>query len=240
MELYLIRHGESYNNALTDIEQRVPDPPLTDLGHQQAQYVADYLANGVNRELIARTVSETSGVSGQTGFGITKLYCSAMYRALQTASPIGQALGLDPEVWIAVHEYGGIYRKNGDEIVGYPGKNRSEILAEFPNYTLPDEVTEDGWWKNGMEDWALCHGRAIHTADQLRQRAASNERIAIVSHGGFIDALLKAIFYQLPTRHLFYHHYNTAVTRLDFDSEQEAVNVFYINRINHLPPELVS
>ena len=48
MELYIIRHGQSTNNALgEDITNRVMDAPLTDLGHQQAQLV------GQRRRLLA-------------------------------------------------------------------------------------------------------------------------------------------------------------------------------------------
>jgi len=239
MQLYLIRHAQSYNNALDNFSQRMADPHLTKLGHRQAQIVADYLGHGINRDMIAKTV-ENIEMTSQRGFGITKLYCSAMYRALQTTSPISKALGIAPEIWLDTHEYGGIYLEEEDQIVGYSGKTRSEISAEFPEYVVPDTITETGWWQGGREDWPYCHGRAISTADKLRKLADQDETIALVTHGGFIDALLKAIFNQLPTQHIFYHHYNTAITRLDFHTDGPHVNVWYLNRIDHLPPELIS
>ena len=45
MQLYIIRHAQSYNNALTDWTERVSDPPLTELGEQQADLLAAYLAS---------------------------------------------------------------------------------------------------------------------------------------------------------------------------------------------------
>lgn len=242
MELYIIRHGQSTNNTLTNHRERVMDPPLTELGWRQAEIVARHLAEGVNLEQQRGVSEEDTHVRTRQGYGITRLYCSAMHRALQTAQPIGRALGLVSEVWVDIHEHGGIYLDYGNEkgIVGYPGRTRSEILSEFPDYILPDEITENGWWNNGHEDWSSCLGRGIKVANALRRRAANGEQhIAIVSHGGFIDALLKALLNQLPGRHVFYHHYNTAITRVDFRSDGR-LDIRYLNRVDHLPPELVS
>jgi broad specificity phosphatase PhoE len=242
MELYLIRHGQSYNNALPDQTQRVAEPPLTALGLRQAATVAQHLAEGINMDFIVRNANtvEMTQLTYQKGYGITKLYCSAMHRAMQTAQPIGQALGLNPEIWLDIHEYGGIHSTVAGEEVGQPGKTRAEILAEFPNYILPDGVTDKGWWFGGHEDWPLCHARAIRTARALKERAHLKEKIGLVAHGGFIDVLLKALLNQLPSINLFYHLYNTSITRLDLDPEGRFVEVIFLNRIHHLPPELIS
>ena len=37
MELFLIRHGQSFNNTLSDAEGRVADPPLTETGETSSQ-----------------------------------------------------------------------------------------------------------------------------------------------------------------------------------------------------------
>jgi 2,3-bisphosphoglycerate-dependent phosphoglycerate mutase/probable phosphoglycerate mutase len=167
-----------------------------------------------------------------------------MHRALQTALPIAEALDLAPEIWLDIHEVGGIYLDQGDNggLVGYPGLKRSEILAEFPNYILSEEISEAGWWNRGHEDWPACQGRAIRVAGQLRelgQQVGENERVAMVSHGGFINALLKALLNHLPSSDIFYHHFNTAITRVDIRSNGR-LEVRFLNRIPHLSPELVS
>jgi broad specificity phosphatase PhoE len=66
MELYLIRHGQSTNNAAQDpwTTNRVADPPLTELGRQQAQSTAESLKDKT----------------------IAALYCSPYRRALATAT----------------------------------------------------------------------------------------------------------------------------------------------------------
>ena len=241
MQLYIIRHAQSTNNALADLRERDCDPTLTDLGERQANILAQHLEAGV--ELVP-PISTTNGRDGQ-GYYITRLYCSPMWRALQTADSIGQALGLTPEVRADIHEQGGIFldHQDGRGPVGYPGKTRQEIQAVFPRYVLPDDVTDRGWWNRDYEDWPTCHERAARVADKIRAWAErdgqDDERIALVSHGGFVDALLKALFNQSADRGLFYYHYNTAISRIEFRDDGR-LNVRYLNRVDHLPPELVS
>jgi len=235
MELYILRHGQSTNNALTNREDRGCDPPLTDLGRRQAELLARHLATETQR------VSPRTRGYREHGYGITHLYCSPMWRALQTAQPIGKALGLAPEVWIDIHEWGGIYLDHGEPegIVGYPGKTRSKILEEFPDYVLPPGITEEGWWNQGREDEAGCIARAVRVAGALRERSQNCERIALVTHAGFSGLLMKALFNHLLGPDIWYHHYNTAIARIDLVSD-EPLHVRYLNRVDHLPPEMVT
>ncbi len=241
MILYIIRHAQSFNNALRDMSQRVADPPLTELGHRQAELVAEHLARGISLEQSIGESDEDTRTFSRKGYGISRLYCSAMSRSLQTARPIGRAIGLKPEIWQDIHEHGGIYLEHADErgVIGYPGLTRSKILADFPDYVLPETITEEGWWTGGQEDWPGCHGRALKVVAELARLAESDERIGLVSHGGFIDALLKALLNQLPSRHFYYSHFNTAITRIDFLADG-ILKFRYLNRIGHLPPELIS
>jgi 2,3-bisphosphoglycerate-dependent phosphoglycerate mutase len=246
MELYIIRHGQSVNNALMeDARLRVHDPELTETGHQQAERVARYLAKSTNLEDLVRIpVNDTARQNGHR-HRITHLYCSAMHRALQTARPIGQALGLKPEIWLEIHEHGGIYLEKEGVITGHGGRTRAEIVAEFPDYVLPETITEAGWWPtdNGAEDISACQARAIRVAAELRARAADemtrHDVVALVSHGGFIDCLLKALLNNLPGSTHYYSHYNTAITRVDFIDDGTLI-LRCTNRIEHLPPELVT
>jgi 2,3-bisphosphoglycerate-dependent phosphoglycerate mutase len=241
MQLYIIRHAQSTNNALADPRERDRDPTLTELGERQADILARHVAAGV--ELVP-PISTTNGRNGQ-GYYFTHLYCSPMWRALQTVDSIGQALGLTPEVWADIHEQGGIYldHQDGRGPIGYPGKTRQEIQAVFPRYVLPEDVTDRGWWSRDYEDWPTCHERAARVAEEIRSWAdrdgQDDERIAFVSHGGFADALLKALFNQPADRGLFYYHYNTAISRIEFRDDGR-LSVRYMNRVDHLPPELVS
>ena len=232
MELYIIRHGQSANNALGTAVGRSHDPGLTEIGQQQAATVANHLANGSCPDCAWER---------REGYEIDQLYCSAMTRALQTARPIGEALGLQPEVWLETHESGGIYL-DGDAGTrqGYPGLTRPEIEAQFPGYVLPQGVTDQGWWNRDWESLSECMGRAVAVAETLIQRSQySEERIALVTHGMFTNLLIKALFSQLPAPNIYYAHYNTAITRIDF-YDNGTLGLRYLNRVNHLPPELIT
>ncbi|HEX2623475.1 MAG TPA: histidine phosphatase family protein, partial [Phototrophicaceae bacterium] len=133
MELYLIRHGQSTNNFLMEDQSlRSQDPELTDTGKEQAKTLANYLATGINRERLVRYLPDAPERQQAQPFIITHLYCSAMYRAMQTAQPIAAALKLKPEIWLDIHEHGGIYLKKNGVATGYSGRTRAEITSEFP------------------------------------------------------------------------------------------------------------
>jgi hypothetical protein len=50
--------------------------------------------------------------------------------------------------------------------------------------------------------------------------------------------MLKAFLGQLPNRQYFFSHYNTAVTRVDFTDKHMVLR--YVNRIDHLPHDMIS
>jgi 2,3-bisphosphoglycerate-dependent phosphoglycerate mutase/probable phosphoglycerate mutase len=245
MQLYIIRHAQSYNNALADSKHRVCDPPLTELGHRQAARLAHHLAREPHPEQDFGRSPEETGVHTESGYGIARLYCSAMHRSLQTATAVSDAIGLRPEIWVDVHESGGIFLDHRDArgVVGYPGMTRTQIEAEFPNTVIPPEVRDHGWWDTarGEEDWPTCQGRAIRVSKQLWKWVDDGLAgpIAIVSHAGFIEALIKAILGRLPAENLTFYHFNTAITRLDLEPGKQ-VHIRYLNRVPHLTQELVS
>jgi 2,3-bisphosphoglycerate-dependent phosphoglycerate mutase len=246
MQLYIIRHAQSVNNALLeDITLRVRDPELTEVGHKQAQFLAQYLSNGINLEDLVTYPADAVERTHHHPYQFTHLYCSAMHRSMQTARPVADALSMPPEIWVEVHEHGGIYLHENGTIQGYGGLTRSQIESLFPTYTVPEVITEAGWWNPdyGQEDITSCHARAMRVAENLRQRAtkpeASDETVAIVTHGTFIDSLLKAFTETLPGHRYFHWHYNTGITRLDLRQNGQVV-IRYINRVTHLPAELIT
>ncbi len=230
MRLYLIRHGESENNVLIHetIYRRKVDPDLTARGYEQ-------------RDLLARHIaSETDGIDER--YAITHLYTSAMYRSLLTSQPLAAALGLAPAVWLDLHEMGGMFQERDGRVQGFGGMTRAAILNEFPGFQLPEAVHECGWYDAAMGRELETHSnyRAIKVALELRERSDSNDVIALVSHAGFLDLLLKAIFQQLPSRpySMRYYHDNTAITRINFNDGWTTLH--YMNRVDHLPAALRS
>jgi 2,3-bisphosphoglycerate-dependent phosphoglycerate mutase len=243
MELYIIRHGQSTNNVsmIYDAKDREADPPLTELGQKQAAKVAEYLSNGENFDhWVERKLEERETMQG---FGITRLLCSPMLRTLQTVLPISKALNLQPEVWPDLHEHGGLHLDTGDErgILGFPGLGRSAMTEQFPGYVLHDSITEKGWYdfSHGVEDIAGAMARAIRVASVLKAQSNSRQRIALVIHGTFADALLKALMNLLPNHDMYFLMYNTGITRIDFRSDGKMVPR-YMNRVEHLAPDEIS
>ncbi len=67
----------------------------------------------------------------------------------------------------------------------------------------------------------------------------TEERVASISHGAFIDILLKALLNQLPGKNLYYRHYNTAISRLSIKRDAYT-EIRSLNKVDHLPADLVS
>ena len=232
MELFFIRHGQSSNNALADPTQRVQDPLLTPAGEKQAERVAEHIAAGLH--LVGGNVGE------QDGARLDRLYCSAMIRAMQTARPVGKALGIAPEVYIDIHEFGGIFldRPDGGSD-GFPGQTRAEMERDFAGYTLPDAVGADGWWKGPRETEEAQRERAARTARDLWARAESDERVGLVSHGDYLNLLLQILLGIEGGEGLYLYHRNTAITRIHLYADGTS-DLYYLNRTVHTEPDLMT
>lgn len=111
MELYLVRHAQATNNVVG--APFTYEPSLTPWGARQAKSLAQYLADNALPHLAKRTPRERLADEGRTGFAITHLYCSPMWRSLQTAEILAPLLKLTPEVWIDIHERGGACPEDG-------------------------------------------------------------------------------------------------------------------------------
>jgi 2,3-bisphosphoglycerate-dependent phosphoglycerate mutase len=236
MEFYFIRHGQSSNNLLFDTTGssmgRCEDPELTEIGREQAQIVARFLRAG-NPALIRK-------LSSPPGFGITHLYTSLMVRAVATATTIAHELGLPLKVWEDLHETGGIYLDDEitDTRVGQPGKNRAYFEKYYPDLQLPDTLGAEGWWNRPFEERAERPARAERLLRELLARHGdTDDRVAVISHGGLYNYLLRAIF-KAGCEHCWFSLHNVAITRLDFDAD--GINLVYMNRVDFIPPDLVT
>jgi 2,3-bisphosphoglycerate-dependent phosphoglycerate mutase len=246
MQLYFIRHAQSENNALwartQSSEGRSPDPGVTDVGHQQAEILAQFLAQsgpGVERD----------GYDPQNrhGFGLTHLYSSLMRRAIITGTYIAEALDLPLTAWEDIHERGGIFRheEESGERQGLAGATRAELTDTFPHLVLPETLDEAGWWNRPFESNDQVMVRAQRFIQELLVRhGRSDDRVAIVSHGGFyIDLLAVLLDFPLQNTHLgkpmqvVFTINNVAITRIEVE---DYVNLVYLNRVDFLPQELVT
>lgn len=248
MQIYFIRHAQSINNAHWGDEtyQESNDPELTKLAHSQVEYLASFL--GENQKLDERI---TWNPQNRYGFGLTHIYTSLMVRAVGTAMPVAQALGLNLVAWPEIHETGGIFsRIPEDEMLGLPGKPRSFFESKFPNLEIPDWLDETGWWQSrSFEEHSQRQPRAEKVWAEILSQHADREgkpehRVALVSHGGFFMHLLTtALKIEMRRIEEFDHEYwflmnNCGITRLDVTNDR--VLVMYVNRTDFLPSDLIT
>lgn len=248
MRLYLIRHGESANNAFDagtgDGNGRVPDPELTEVGHRQAQLLANHLADPQGDPLQHRSVARKGG---RKGFCLTHVYCSLMTRSILTAQYVTNACKLPLVAHADIFEKGGIFEHSADGTkIGLPAPDRAHFNARFPELELPTSVGHGGWYNREFEteEQFLQRSRQV-VLDVERRHLGSDDQVAMIIHGDLIDQLINE-FTGLG-RHVdnYATHWvanwavhNTSITRIDFDAGSRVV--VYTNRIQHLGPELVT
>ncbi len=254
MLLYLIRHAQSGNNDLwarTGASVgRHADPPLTDLGHQQARLLAGFLAGTKGRS------GEDTLLNGgfaarhnRHGFDLTHLYCSLMTRAVQTGGYVAEATGLPLVGWPEIHERGGLHQLDEatGEDVGIPGPGRAWFAAEYPGLVLPEALDEAGWWGRPKESIAEAVPRARAVWAQLLERHGdTDDRVALIIHAGFFQSLLTALLTtednltapQLGAATVGFGMSNVSISRLEIGDGPVVLR--YLNRVDFLPDELIT
>lgn len=240
MQLFFIRHAQSANNLLWEqtgnSKGRSHDPELTELGQRQAARVAAFLRDGDPLDSSQTRDPKPAG----PGFGITHVYCSMMLRAVQTGNAIAEALDLPLTAWPEMHETGGIYLDDEESglPVGLAGNPRSFFEQQFPRLALPDWLDERGWWNRDFEAKEERQPRANRALAWLLQRhGGSNDRVAVVSHGGFYNYFATAVMGLESRMNLWLLMNNTAVSRFGFE---ENPVLYYNNRTEHLPREWIT
>ena len=178
MQLYLIRHAESANNAaLTesgDESGRVPDPEITRKGHQQARKLAQYLA---------RPTCETMGFWSHPSL-LQLDDALHSYRAVHS-----RVLCV---VWWPTprssKEAESTRRVIVAEKTGLPGPGLDYFRERFSTLELPQGMAPGGWYNRDFETEEPFLGRVERVLKELEQRhAVSHDRVAMVVHGDFID-----------------------------------------------------
>jgi 2,3-bisphosphoglycerate-dependent phosphoglycerate mutase len=219
MELYVIRHAQSANNALPE-EQRVEDPAITDLGHRQADALATWIKS----------------------ISLDVLVTSPFRRTLQTTEYIRQQVDLAPLVWIDLHEQGGCYAGHEpSRYEGRPGMTRHQILADFPGYQPEELIDESGWWKcRTYETFDMARQRARRlVARTLANFGGRNVRVAYIMHADFKRCFLQELLSAADSSPgVIGPIFNTAVSAIKLHSDTPQVSLF--NSTVHLEEELLS
>lgn len=161
-ELWLIRHGESVGN-LEGRYQGHADLPLSPQGHAQAARLAQRLARAA------------------AGHPFAALYSSDLQRALQTAHPLSQALGLPIHVDPGLREI---------DVGVWAGLTFQEIAERFPHqWAASADVVDPHLERGGGESYAQAQARIVAKVNAIARRHLG-QRILIVFHGGVLRAYL--------------------------------------------------
>ncbi len=230
MNLFLIRHAESRNNICKNDQDRVSDPELTENGRLQSTYLAEFLQKGFH-------LSQKEFEENEKPFD--QIFCSAMQRSLETVSPVGLSIGLKPEVWLDIHEVGGIYEFNADftEKIGLPGLNRKQIHYNFPDYLLPESIDDEGWWNRSAETLQEVSLRVEKVLNIIKDRAEENVRLGLVTHGVFISSFFSSLFNLNIADRIAFQSHNCSISRLTFERNKQ-VTIQYLNFYGYLPENL--
>ncbi len=249
MQLYLIRHGQSTNNARWETQDGAvaslsSDPLLTEKGVRQAELLADFLATSKPGE-----EDFWRDPQNRLGFGLTHIYCSLMQRAIHTASIVANRLNLPLVGLPEAHEVGGIFLESvvNDvlEISWEHGVSRDFLSIHYPHLSLAQPIDSKGWWRGGKEDSTLPLKRAQGVLNWIKERhLGSEDRVAIVMHGGFYNYLLRSMLQISPeepdNRKLDYRliYNNCAISRFDFVDNR--ILMVYHNRTDFLADDLIT
>ncbi|MBN1584202.1 MAG: histidine phosphatase family protein [Anaerolineae bacterium] len=245
MQFYFIRHGQSLNNAnwdrYGDGYPRVEDPELTEIGQQQAERIARFLSQeNLGKQKTGSSNSGDQDFKNVNGYDFTHLYTSLMVRSVATGIAIAKAMNLPLVAWKDLHEVGGIFMANveTDEREGLPGRDRGYFERHYPGLILPDDLDHHGWWNRPFEEREERPVRARRFLDALLARHGDTEdRVAVVSHGGFYNYFLLAILGLSRQDGFWFMMNNAAITRIDFAEE---VRLIYANRTDFLSGELIT
>lgn len=216
--ILLIRHGQSANNALPE-ELRVCDPGLTQNGQQQAEYLAESLADAK----------------------IDSLLCSPFLRSLETVKPVAIKRNQTVAIRADIFEKGGCY--SGYNTIGKKGEagmGASELATKYPGWSIDERIAESGWWGHDFESDEAVLQRAQSVASWTEDTfVPTGGTHALVIHADFKSILLKALMQKSdPKFQVGELLWNTGVTELSWQGETKCWSIQQLNDISHLPREL--
>ena len=213
MELFLIRHAQSLNNARPE-RLREEDPSLTEDGRRQADYLAEWIHH----------------------LKLTRLITSPFLRTLETTAHLSKRLDLIPEVRLELHELGGCMAgPRISALKGRPGMSRRQIEDRYPGIRVAADIGEQGWWKSKpYESESLARRRAARLLQMTRHEfGRSEERIAYITHADITTIFLEQ-FHDAPLD----CPWHTSVSRIVISPRKTQLADY--NLVEHLPAELLT
>ena len=216
--VYLVRHAQSANNALPECE-RVSDPGLTEIGHQQSQKLADWV-----RQLDS-----------------PRIYCSAFRRSLETTAAIHQAANWKPTIRADLFEKGGCYAGYPPHaLIPQPGKGYSQLSREYPGWSIDSRISEHGWWYGrDYESETHARERARVVERWLVDEVLPKEvEVVLVIHADFKRLLIEQMFPDMRRWSRWADPNNASLSRITRDPD--GWHLDWLNSVSHLPAEWIT
>jgi broad specificity phosphatase PhoE len=158
VKLYLIRHAQSLANVEGKLDTAPPGPPLTDLGRQQAEALAEQLG----------------------GEPVVAVYASVATRAQQTAAPLAAALDLEVQVIDGVQEV------FVGELEGRSDRPAIEQYLQVVRPWTRGELGGSMPGGESGEDVRRRYLDAVGELRAKHEGGDPEDAVALVSHGGAI------------------------------------------------------
>ena len=194
MEIVLVRHALPLR---VELETGIADPELAAEGHEQAAKMAAYL-----------------GIED-----VEAVYVSPLRRALETARPLCEVLGLEAVVSEGVAEFD----RNSREYVPV-----EELRAtNDPRW----EKLLRGEWDGVDEDPSIFKARVVATVEDLIARHPGG-RVVVVCHGGVINQYLAHVL-GIETHVGFFYPKYTSIHRV-MAARSGQRSIVSINEASHL------
>ena len=207
MHLYLVRHGESTMNLPDNEDKILRDVPLTELGHRQAQALANWVDGRILRPDI--------------------IYCSTMLRTRQTGAYLSESLGIPLTFEDRIREIGN-NRANHEPVEFDEHTTYADYWAsERPFSSITTSINGET-----MMHFRTRIGMFIH---ELLEKHA-DDVVMLVIHGFVIDAIFDLIYNVGPYRSVEVWTSNTGLSHLQYVNRpnRERWRLYSQNRIEHL------
>ncbi|HXF63774.1 MAG TPA: histidine phosphatase family protein [Caldilineaceae bacterium] len=208
MQLYLIRHGQSYVN-LKDWTKGNLDEGLTRLGQEQARRLAAWLPGHVP--------------------AVDAIYASTMRRARETVAAVAAAYGLEPQFDDRLREVG----NNRLDHTPWPNDALPNDYADYWFSARPFSPTI----LNEVSGETFMHFRTrvgLFVEDLVERH--QGQVVLVVAHGGVVESVFDHVFNVGPWRRCEVWDHNTAVSHFEYVEHpgREVWRLHYHNRIEHL------
>ena len=202
MLLHVVRHAESLANISRSSQV---DCDLSDLGRGQVRAVAAELAR----------------------MGVDRVLSSPYRRTLCTASGIAEAARVPLEVFPLLHEH-----HPSAFGADWPLMTRSELVVNFPEVVLPDDLADRDWHRPPETDHQVLE-RMARAIESIEARLGSgSERLVLVTHGSPGWKLLSAFMGVTDVARAEVTIANASITTLETSGSRRYVRC--VNRTDHL------